>query len=154
MELTFKAIPRLLEMIEPSNRALEYIKKLADELEDKGFDVDAKIVREKLAIMKDKPVAMATMDDEVDDELRKFADEWDESMYRSDAIIAGAKWERARMLKNAIDVDKGYFINEPKMGDHIGSKLFNDHFSSTFEHSKRCPPIEIGDKIKLLVLKQ
>ena len=38
-----------------------------------------------------------------DDDLEQFADEWDESLYRSDAVIAGAKWMEEKMIKNAID---------------------------------------------------
>ena len=37
----------------------------------------------------------------VSDDLRKFAEEWDESLYRSDAVIAGAKWHKQQMIKSA-----------------------------------------------------
>ena len=60
----FKAIPRLLEMIEPTDRAKAYIEKLADALEVEGYLTDAKIVRESLKIMNGEKVAMATMDEE------------------------------------------------------------------------------------------
>lgn len=60
----FKAIPRLLEMIEPTDRAKEYIAKLADTLEVEGYSTDAKIVRESLKIMNGEKVPMATMDEE------------------------------------------------------------------------------------------
>ena len=59
----FKAIPRLLEMIEPTDRAKAYIAKLIDALEVEGYSTDAKIVRERLKIMNGEKVAMATMDD-------------------------------------------------------------------------------------------
>ena len=58
----FKAIPRLLEMIEPTDRAKAYIAKLIDALEVEGYSTDAKIVRERLKIMNGEKVAMATMD--------------------------------------------------------------------------------------------
>ena len=59
----FKAIPRLLEMIEPTDRAKAYIAKLADTLELEGYSTDAKIVMESLKIMNGEKVAMATMDE-------------------------------------------------------------------------------------------
>ena len=37
----------------------------------------------------------------VSDELKEFAEEWDESLYRSDAVIAGAKWHKQQMIKSA-----------------------------------------------------
>jgi hypothetical protein len=39
----------------------------------------------------------------VSDDLKKFAEEWDESLYRSDAVIAGAKWHKQQMIKSAVD---------------------------------------------------
>lgn len=42
-------------------------------------------------------------DKTLDDDLEQFADEWDESLYRSDAVIAGAKWMKEKMIKNAIN---------------------------------------------------
>lgn len=39
--------------------------------------------------------------DSVSDELKEFAEEWDESLYRSDAVIAGAKWHKQQMIKSA-----------------------------------------------------
>lgn len=59
----FKAIPRLLEMIEPTDRAKSYVTKLADAFDSEGYYTDAKIVRESLKIMNGEKVAMATMDD-------------------------------------------------------------------------------------------
>jgi len=60
----FKAIPRLLEKIEPTDRAKAYTAKLADTLEVEGYSTDAKIVRESLKIMNGEKVPMATMDEE------------------------------------------------------------------------------------------
>jgi hypothetical protein len=61
---SFKAIPRLLEMIEPTDRAKSYVAKLADAFDSEGYYTDAKIVRESLKIMIGEKVAMATMDEE------------------------------------------------------------------------------------------
>ena len=63
-KFAFKAIPRLLDMIEPSDRAKAYIAKLADTLEVEGYSTDAKIVMESLKIMNGEKVPIATMDEE------------------------------------------------------------------------------------------
>ena len=44
---------------------------------------------------------ISDQDETVSDDLRKFAEEWDESLYRSDAVIAGAKWHKQQMIKSA-----------------------------------------------------
>ena len=63
-EYTFKAIPRLLEMIEPNDRAKAYCQKLIDSLTQEGYATDAKIVGECLKQMNGEKVAMATMDEQ------------------------------------------------------------------------------------------
>lgn len=61
-EFTFKSIPRLLEMIEPTDRAKSYCQKLIDSLVKEGYIADAKIVGECLKQMNGEKVAMAVMD--------------------------------------------------------------------------------------------
>jgi hypothetical protein len=63
-EYTFKAIPRLLEMIQPTDRAKSYCQKLIDSLEQEGYITDAKIVSDCLKQMNGEKVAMATMDEQ------------------------------------------------------------------------------------------
>lgn len=63
-EYTFKAIPRLLEMIQPTDRAKSYCQKLIDSLEQEGYSTDAKIVTDWLKTMNGEKVAMATMDEQ------------------------------------------------------------------------------------------
>lgn len=63
-EYTFKAIPRLLEMIQPTDRAKSYCQKLIDSLEQEGYSTDATIVRDWLKTMNGEKVAMATMDEQ------------------------------------------------------------------------------------------
>lgn len=63
-EYTFTAIPRLLEMIQPTERSKSYCQKLIDSLEQEGYSTDAKIVRERLKLMNGEIVAMATMDEQ------------------------------------------------------------------------------------------
>jgi len=75
-KFAFKSIPRLLEMIEPTDRAKAYCQKLIDSLEQEGYSIDAKIARNCLKQMNGEKVAMATMDEEpVSDELEKVVEE-------------------------------------------------------------------------------
>lgn len=59
----FKSIPRLLEMIKPTDRAKSYCQKLIDSLLQEGYITDAKIVSNCLKQMNGETVAMATMDE-------------------------------------------------------------------------------------------
>jgi len=61
---TFKSIPRLLEMIKPTDRAKAYCQKLIDSLLQEGYATDAKIVSNCLKQMNGEKVAMATMDEQ------------------------------------------------------------------------------------------
>lgn len=68
---TFKSIPRLLDMIEPSQKAKYYCQMriycqmLIDTLTKEGYNTDAKIVDECLKRMNGEKVGMATMDEEI-----------------------------------------------------------------------------------------
>jgi hypothetical protein len=62
-EYTFKSIPRLLDMIEPSEKAKFYCQKLIDTLTKEGYNTDVKIVDECLKRMNGEKVGMATMDE-------------------------------------------------------------------------------------------
>ncbi len=61
---TFNAIPRLLSMIQPTDRAKAYCQKLIDILIQEGYSADAKIVGNCLKQMNGEKVAMATMDEQ------------------------------------------------------------------------------------------
>jgi hypothetical protein len=61
---TFNSIPRLLDMIEPTDRAKSYCQKLIDSLLQEGYTTDAKIVSNCLKQMNGEKVAMATMDEQ------------------------------------------------------------------------------------------
>ena len=65
---TFRAIPRLLDMIQPTDKAKSYCQKLIASLEQEGYSTDAKIVRGCLKRMNGEKVAMATMDEQKPDE--------------------------------------------------------------------------------------
>ena len=111
----FKTIPRLLEMIESTDRAKAYIAKLSDALEVEGYSTDAKIVREHLKIMNGEKVPMATMDDE------PISEELEEASYRFackcnplrtecstlspnpeiiEAFKTGVKWQKEHLWKS------------------------------------------------------
>lgn len=61
----FKSLPRILEMITtPDDRAIFYCTRLAETLENEGYLVDSRIIRESIKMMKGEEVPMATMDEE------------------------------------------------------------------------------------------
>ena len=62
-EYTFKSIPRLLNMIEPSDRAKAYCQKLIGSLVREGYNTDAKIIDEVLKGWNGEDVPMAVMDE-------------------------------------------------------------------------------------------
>lgn len=62
-EYTFKSLPRLLDMIEPTSKAKAYCQKLIDTLEKEGYTTDAKIVGECLKKMNGENIPMAIMDE-------------------------------------------------------------------------------------------
>lgn len=63
---TFKSIPRLLEMVEPTDRAKSYCQKLIDSLRQEGYITDAKIISNCLKQMNGEEVSMAVMDETQD----------------------------------------------------------------------------------------
>ena len=167
---TFKAIPRLLEMIEPTDRAKAYIAKLADILEVEGYSTDAKIVMESLKIMNGEKVPMATMDEEpLSEELDKASKEWlipqlDKSYANYgegkmmelthfdgyamlDAIEFGAKWQKEQMMAKAKGgtVQKDYQI------------IMDDGTWIDLDPSMQLKPafnVNVNDKVKVIVTKE
>ena len=116
----FKAIPRLLDMIKPTDRAKSYVTKLADAFDSEGYYTDAKIVRNRLKIMNGEKVSMATMDEEpVSEEPEEFAranankeyppehemadDNWKQRAGYVKGFKAGAKWKEEQMIANTAD---------------------------------------------------
>ena len=63
-EYTFKSLPRLLDMIEPTSRAKAYCQKLIDTLAKEGYNTDAKIVEEVLKGWNGDDVPLAIMDEQ------------------------------------------------------------------------------------------
>jgi len=60
---TFNSIPRLLEMIKPTDRAKRYCQKLIDSLQQEGYVTDAKIISKCLKRMNGEKVSIVTMDE-------------------------------------------------------------------------------------------
>jgi hypothetical protein len=81
----------------------------------------------------------------VSDDLKKFAEEWDESLYRSDAVIAGAKWHKQQMMKDAIEAE---IINWASMFTSI--KVIEPERAEAMIKEK----FDIGDKVKLVIVKE
>ena len=75
-EYTFKSIPRLLDMIEPSDRAKAYCQKLIDTLAKEGYNTDVKIVEEVLKGWNGEDVPMAVMDEQKVPVLDFKAKDW------------------------------------------------------------------------------
>ena len=75
-EYTFKSIPRLLDMIEPNDRAKAYCQKLIDTLAKEGYNTDVKIVEEVLKGWNGEDVPMAVMDEQQVPVLDFKAKDW------------------------------------------------------------------------------
>ncbi|UKK52118.1 hypothetical protein L6472_05940 [Prevotella sp. E13-17] len=155
----FKAIPRLLEMIEPTDRAKAYIAKLADALEVEGYSTDAKIVMESLKIMNGEKVPMATMDEEpVSEDLEEAAKHYLYSNILYDDVYvgnptdkdcvemfkAGAKWQKEQLMKDAtevtVHVDAGNYPYIPQ--------------TELYDYDKDIPLAKEGDKYKVILIKE
>ena len=80
----------------------------------------------------------------VSEDLKKFAEEWDESLYRSDAVIAGADWKERQMIKDAIEVevkiDAGGYPYIPII--------------ELYDYDKDVPLAKDGDKVKVILVKE
>lgn len=104
--------------------------------------IDVGISKAKKNICKHLKAFIDSMQEEpVSDDLQKFAEEWDESLYRSDAVIAGAKWKERQMMKDAIDgeIFDIFYPNGDRL--EIYAKIPEDKFAG-------------GDKVKLLIIKE
>lgn len=112
-EYTFKAIPRLLEMIQPTDRAKSYCQKLIDSLEQEGYSTDAKIVRGWLKKMNGEKVAMATMDGQRSAWSEKDGQHIDSLLKRLDGLCRN-EFERTRF---AISEDKDWLES---LKDRVG----------------------------------
>ena len=140
-KFAFKAIPRLLEMIEPTDRAKAYIAKLADTLEVEGYSTDAKIVRESLKIMNGEKVPMATMDEEpvsedLESEIQRYYVDWDEHPQYVQTARHFAKWQKKQMMAKAINVEASLTMSVTSIC--ISLPL----------------GVNVGDKVKVIIIKE
>lgn len=144
----FKAIPRLLEMIEPTDRAKVYTAKLADALKVEGYSTDAKIVMESIKVMNGKKVPMATMDDkpineDLEESAIQFATDTETGkvdVVKQSSFFWGAIYHKQQMMANAVDVT----IAIPHQNGDGGYTQLLD--------SKEALPF--GDKVKVIVIKE
>lgn len=87
-DFTFKSIPRLLEMVPPTDRAKSYCEKLRDSLQAEGYHADSKIVGEHLKRMNGEAIAAATSDENVDKPEPKFkVGDWFVNNNRKDVFL-------------------------------------------------------------------
>ncbi len=129
-EYTFKSIPRLLDMIEPTNRVKFYCRKLIESLQTEGYATDAKIVGDCLKQMNGEKVAMATMDEQKpdwteEDRIRKELIDAIQGLWDNDALPLPLSVKRkdawlAWLEKQGEPVDKG----EISDGFHTFSELY------------------------------
>ena len=157
----FKALPRLLEMLEPNDRAKAYTNRLADALEKEGYNTDAKIVREKIRVMNDETVAMATMDEEpvsddfemalaemIDKAQTSVVEPWVVAAQWKDELIKLAKSEEpvSDDLEQAIDTYLAtYFGGEKEKQDWPFLKKMAIHFANWH---KQKATITINNKLE------
>ncbi len=151
----FKAIPRLLDMIEPTDKAKSYVTKLADAFDSEGYYTDAKIVRESLKIMNGEKVPMATMDEEpvseeLEEEIKKYLHEvYDRDTTVSDVARHFAKWQKQRMMKDAITAtilpanleETEFCLDDYDEVKHITRLVKEEN-------------LKIGDKVKVIIIKE
>ena len=110
-EYTFKSIPRLLDMIEPSDRAKAYCQKLIDTLTKEGYNTDAKIVEGVFKGWNGEDVPMAVMDEQ------KPTDTCNSSTINGKEFPAGEKRDFGYFSKSADKVEPKF-----KLGDKIRIK--------------------------------
>ena len=168
----FKSIPRLLEMIEPTDRAKTYTAKLVDALEAEGYPTDAKIVRERLKIMNGEKVSMATMDEEsVSEELEVAAKKYgtkkhpvtkigaNESAYD---FKAGANWQKAKDQETIeLAEDHAMLAGMNKMEEQMTKGAIDmvvgywmpNGLSLNVDETENIYNINDGDKVKVIILK-
>ena len=124
-EYTFKSLPRLLDMIEPTERAKAYCQKLIDTLVKEGYFTDAKIVGKCLKQMNGEKVALATMDNQkinksedemIIKELISFVsnDGWKFTKLTKEEKKSWIAWLKKQCQKSTSEIIKEYFANTPK----------------------------------------
>ena len=79
----------------------------------------------------------------VSDDLEEAAEEWDESLYRSDAFKAGAKWKEQQIMAKAVEGVLTF--------NHDGRVLFGFIVPDSF-----CDDVIFKDmdKVKLIIIKK
>ena len=140
-EYTFKSIPRLLDMIEPTDRAKAYCQKLIDALVKEGYATDAKVVGECLKKMNGEDVATATMDEQKSDdniEPKFKIGDWVVSK------ITGSVYQIKNCIENLSNHKYGYDLTN---GGYIGSNQVNHYHLWTIKDAKNGDVLSNGKMI-------
>ena len=95
-------------------------------------------------------------------DLEKAAEEWDESLYRSDAFKAGAQWQKEKDAKLIINAkDDGYRLGlatmkQQMMKDTIDAKVYNEAYPTKIEIETNTfmQKLKHGDNVKLIIIKE
>lgn len=130
-EYTFKSLPRLLDMIEPTNKAKAYCRKLIDTLVKEGYATDAKIVGECLKQMNGEDVPMAVMDEQNPTKLPKGEDYGIDGLYAAIDILQNTLGK-----VNGYQTDDG--ILEHKCAISAVKNLYEQKPSWSEEDEKMC----------------
>lgn len=138
-EFTFKALPRLLEMIEVSDRAKAYTEKLAVALDNEGYHTDAKIVRESIKIMNGEEVPMATMDEQKPQ--RMVSAEAKEAIYDKPTDeemkeLLRTEYEKGR-ADTIAEMKSSWSEEDERICRNIVNDIANDKSICKYEISKR-----------------
>lgn len=178
----FKAIPRLLEMIEPTARAKAYTAKLADAFEVEGYSTDAKIVRESIKVMNGEKVPLTTMDDEpVSEDLEEAIGEYcsnpdnfatwiggkenDDIPLIVKAIKFGANWQKKQILDCNTTLQRTFELGKQEMKQQMMANAIDckvewiDGVILDYTQEQQDDVLvkinaSVGDKVKVIILKQ
>lgn len=117
-EYTFKSLPRLLDMIEPTSKAKAYCQKLIDALVKEGYTTDAKIVGECLKAMNGENVPMAIMDEKQGEQNLAWSEEDEENFARVDYAclkVYGGDSYSSDWLRKILGIHKKWKPSEEQM---------------------------------------
>ena len=90
-----------------------------------------------------------SMQEEPIEDLEEAAEEWDESLYRSDAFKAGANWQKEKMMAKAID---GEIL---EIEDNDGAMCSHTHLELCIEpDTLEKNGFKDNNKVKVIVIKE
>lgn len=109
-------------MIDKVQKIREEVQRLMNELiqeKERGYgsDIDDACILELQNVL---TFIDSLKEEPASEDLKKFAEEWDESLYRSDAVIAGANWQK-NLNKKDFELLKEWFEDISEKCEHLTS---------------------------------